>query len=183
VQNNVDVTDAEAVIRMMDGLKWEFFLQGKAVTFKIDGTQPGADLRSEPVRERVSDIAAIPEIRTVIVDQLRDMVQFGSLAMEGRDIGTVVFPATPYKYYIDADPEVRARRRHKDLIASKEQCDVDRVLDSLKRRDHKDTSRATAPLQIALGATVVDSTDMSIDEVVAFIVNDVQRGKKAGSRG
>jgi len=179
LREGVDVTDSERVIDMMGRIKWEFFVEENAMSFRIDGVRPGLELRSEPVRERVSDIAAIPEVRTFIVDRLRGIADFGNITMEGRDIGTVVFPATPYKFYIDADPEERARRRLKDVVALEGKGDVETVLNSLQKRDKKDTTRKTAPLQIALGATVINSTGMSIEEVVSAVVGDVREGEGA----
>ena len=173
VQSGVDVQDADAVIRMMNGSTWDFFIEERILFFHIDGVDPRDFLRKEAVRERVSDVAAIPEVRSFIVSRLREVQNFGSIVMEGRDIGSVVFPETPWKYYLDADPEERARRRFKELQVSEQEACVERVKDSLLRRDHKDTTRATAPLQIALGAKVVNTTHMGIEEVVRLIVSDV----------
>ncbi len=153
---------------------WEFFVEHGAVRFQIGGEDPGEQLRSEPVRERVSDVAAVPEIRVRIVDWLRRTVEFGPVVMEGRDIGSVVFPDTKYKYYIDADPVERARRRHEEIARVESGQSIERVLDSLSRRDRKDQARATAPLQIPLGAKVIDSTHLSVDEVVDIIVTAVR---------
>ncbi|MDD4735059.1 MAG: (d)CMP kinase [Kiritimatiellae bacterium] len=175
VQSGVDVRDAEAVVRMMNESKWEFFIEERVVYFQIDGVDPRDFLRKEAVRERVSDVAAIPEVRRFIVARLREMSDFGSIVMEGRDIGSVVFPETSWKYYLDADPEERARRRFKELQVSESAACVQSVKDSLLRRDHKDTTRATAPLQIALGAKVVNTTNMGIDDVVQMIVSEVNR--------
>ncbi len=175
LQEKVDVKDTAQVLQMMGRMRWKFYIEGDAMAFTIDGINPGKELRGEPVRERVSDIAAIPEVRAFIVESLQDMSHLGNITMEGRDIGTVVFPDSPFKFYIDADPEERARRRLKDVVALEGKGDVKKVLDSLTKRDKKDTTRKTAPLQIALGATVINSTDLSIEEVVARIVNDVRQ--------
>jgi cytidylate kinase len=127
-----------------------------------------------PVQERVSDVAAIPEVRQILVTLLRETTRFGNLVMEGRDIGTVVFPDTPFKFYLDADPEERARRRHQEMLQSASDTTVDNVLDSLRRRDRKDTTRKAAPLQIALGARVIDSTSMEVGDVVKLVVEQVR---------
>ena len=174
LRENVDVRETAAVLDLMGRMTMEFFVENGAVLLRMDGEEPGQQLRSEPVRENVSDIAAIPEIRAFLVARLRGMTQFGSLVMEGRDIGTVVFPDTPFKYYLDADPEERARRRHEELRRVEDAVEVRQVLDSLARRDQKDSSRKTAPLQIALGAKVINTTTMGIDEVVAFVLQDVR---------
>jgi CMP/dCMP kinase len=126
------------------------------------------------VQEHVSDIAAVPEVRTYLVGMLRDTVRLGSLAMEGRDIGTVVFPDSPFKYYLDANPEERARRRYNELAEKAGYNNVTEVYDSLARRDYKDTTRKAAPLQIALGAKVIDSTGMVAEQVVKMIIEDIR---------
>jgi len=177
VKEGVDVKDAQAVTNLLIRMNMELVLKDQAVGYLIDGEDPGQEIRAEPVRERVADIAAQQSVRVYIVEKLRLMTKFGSLVMEGRDIGTVVFPDTPYKYYLDADPEERARRRASEIQQTEGAGDVSEVLSSLRRRDQKDSSRATAPLQIALGAKIINSTGMSIDQVVDTIVSDL---KKAG---
>ena len=109
-----------------------------------------------------------------LVRHLRNTTRFGQVVMEGRDIGTVVFPDSPFKFYLDADPTERARRRHRELSQRESDSDVDKVLKSLSRRDMKDATRKTAPLQIALGAHVIDSTTMNIEQVVRMIVAKVR---------
>lgn len=174
IRENVDVRDSAAVLDLLPRIAIEFYVADRVVGFTMDGEDPGQQIRSEPVRESVSDIAAIPEVRVFINEKLRQMVQFGNLVMEGRDIGSVVFPDSPFKFYLDADPEERARRRHAELVQTEGQGDVEKVLHSLLRRDQKDTTRKTAPLQIPLGAKVINSTSLSIEEVTAIIVADVK---------
>lgn len=175
LRDGVDTTNAAQVIELIQRIDFQCFLRDGAVMFTIDGEEPGDQIRSQPVQEHVSDIAAIPEVRTFLVHMLRDSARLGSLAMEGRDIGTVVFPDTPFKYYLDADPEERARRRFNELAEKAEYNNVNEVLDSLARRDRKDTTRKTAPLQIALGAKVIDSTGMVAEQVVDTIISDLRK--------
>ncbi len=176
IRAGVDVKVPEAVVELMNRASWEFYVDNRVVLFTIDGEDPGPQLRSEPVRESVSDVAAIPEVRAFMVQHLRQTTRFGNIVMEGRDIGTVVFPTSPFKFYLDADPEERARRRYEEIVRAEGRGTVDEVLDSLTRRDQKDSTRKTAPLQIALGARVINTTAMSIDEVVARIVAEVRAG-------
>lgn len=178
VKEGVDVKDSQAVTNLLIRMNMELVLKDSAVGYLIDGEDPGQEIRAEPVRERVADIAAQQSVRVYIVEKLRLMTKFGNLVMEGRDIGTVVFPDTPFKYYLDADPEERARRRAAEIKVQEGTEDVGAVLSSLRRRDQKDSSRATAPLQIALGAKIINSTGMTIEQVVDTIVVDL---KKAGA--
>lgn len=175
VKAGIDVKDAQAVTNLLIRMNMELVLRDGAVGYLIDGEDPGQEIRAEPVRERVADIAAQQSVRVYIVEKLRLMQKFGSLVMEGRDIGTVVFPDTPFKYYLDADPEERARRRAAEIQQTEGAGDVGEVLSSLRRRDQKDSSRATAPLQIALGAKIINSTGMTIDQVVDTIVSDLRQ--------
>ena len=175
VKEGVDVKDSQAVTNLLIRMNMELVLKDGAVGYRIDGEDPGQEIRAEPVRERVADIAAQQSVRVYIVEKLRLMTKFGSLVMEGRDIGTVVFPDTPFKYYLDADPEERARRRSAEIKQQEGSDDVGAVLSSLRRRDQKDSSRATAPLQIALGAKIINSTGMTIEQVVDTIVNDLKK--------
>ena len=178
VKEGVDVKDSQAVTNLLIRMNMELVLKDNSVGYLIDGEDPGQEIRAEPVRERVADIAAQQSVRVFIVEKLRLMTKFGNLVMEGRDIGTVVFPDTPFKYYLDADPEERARRRAAEIKVQEGTEDVGAVLSSLRRRDQKDSSRATAPLQIALGAKIINSTGMTVEQVVDTIVADL---KKAGA--
>ena len=179
LREGVDTTKPADVVALLPRLQWEFTEEQRAIRFTIDGEDPGQQLRSELVREAVSDIAAIPEVRAFIVGELRQMIEFGSLVMEGRDIGSVVFPDTPFKFYLDASPVERARRRAAELAQAEGRGDVQQVLSSLTRRDQKDSGRKTAPLQIPLGARVIDSTQMNIAEVVALILGDLRQAGAA----
>jgi cytidylate kinase len=174
LREGTDLGDLTAVLELLQTMRLEFYVKDRSVGFTIDGEDPGSQLRSEPVRERVSDVAAIPEVRSFVVRHLRSMRRYGCVVMEGRDIGSVVFPDEAVKFYLDADPRERARRRHRELSGKEGEGDVGRVLDALARRDEKDSSRKTAPLQIPLGARVINSTSMSIEEVVASIVRDLR---------
>ena len=178
VKEGIDVKDSQAVTNLLIRMNMSLMLRDQSVAYLIDGEDPGQEIRAEPVRERVADIASQQAVRVYIVEKLRLMTKFGSLVMEGRDIGTVVFPDTPFKYYLDADPEERARRRAAEIKVQEGTEDVGAVLSSLRRRDQKDSSRATAPLQIALGAKIINSTGMTIEQVVDTIVVDL---KKAGA--
>ena len=174
MEHGVDVHDAEAVIEMLSQYDWEFYVNDQRMGFKIDGVYPGLAIRSDEVASNVSYIARIPEVRTFVVEKLREMKSFGSLVVEGRDIGSVVFPDSKNKFYLDADPEERARRRSSQNEGIGEENDVGKVQDALKKRDDLDSQRKVAPLQVALGAEVVNTTGMSIDEVVQFIINQIQ---------
>ncbi|MFA5687708.1 MAG: (d)CMP kinase [Kiritimatiellales bacterium] len=173
-QSHANTKNPLMVIPALLKSKWKFFVRDGAVAFAVDGVEPGAALREKNVREAVSDIAAMPPVRKFVVHRLRKLKKLGSLAMEGRDIGSVVFPKTPYKFYLDASPEERAKRRHAELIAKGETEKAQEVMESLQRRDEKDSTRKAAPLKIADGAYVIDTSNLDIAGVVKVVIDRVE---------
>jgi cytidylate kinase len=161
----VDAARTEDVVRAMGAMDVGFFEAEGAVRYRVDGYEPRAEIRTERVSEGVSLVAAIPEVRRQVTEWLRGLRRFGDLVMEGRDIGTVVFPDATAKFYLDASPEERARRRNAELTPKGEGGDVGRVMVSLKNRDQRDSGRATAPLRIADDAQVIDTTGLNIEQV------------------
>ena len=178
----VDVDNNLAVIGMMHTIKITFEMKDQSAHILIDGEDPGSKVREPRVAEKVSIIAAIPEVRHILVQHQRSLTKFGSLVMEGRDIGSVVFPDTPYKFYLEAKPEVRTMRRKRDFEAMKIETSADAVAQNLQKRDKIDSGRSTSPLQIALGATVIENSDMSVEETAKVIVEHMkQQGFRRGA--
>lgn len=169
--------DERALLRMMDRTNVDFFVKDGAILFRIDGRTLDAELRTRQVNAHVSPVAAAPGVRVRIVEWLRSMAELGPLVMEGRDIGTVVFPAATHKFYLDASHQERTRRRHAESVDTRETVTVNEVAQSLKRRDLIDSTRRAAPLQVPPGAMVIDSTSMDLAAVAAAIVAAIQSGK------
>jgi len=163
VKQDVDAADAGAAIRLLDRADIRFDVASDGTpresTMRIDGIDPAPFLSESEVNAWVSKIAAIPEVRRRLVARQREYAIDNDVVMEGRDIGTVVFPDTPFKFYIDASPEVRAQRRAAQGFK-----------DDLAGRDRTDSSRAVAPLTVAKGAMVIDSSHLTISGVVDRIV-------------
>jgi cytidylate kinase len=143
---------------------------GRPYTVLVDGEDVTWAIRSEPVDAHVSTVSAYPGVREALKQQQRRIARQGHVVMAGRDIGTVVFPEAPLKVYLDASPEVRARRRCQELQARGEDADYEEILAGVRQRDAIDSSRAVAPLRIAEDAVVIDTDRMSIQEVVDAIV-------------
>lgn len=173
IKEGVNTKNPLQVLPALLKSKWTFAVRDHAVIFSIDGVEPGEALRDKDVREAVSDIAAIPGVRVFVVSHLRRLRKLGSLSMEGRDIGSVVFPKTPYKFYLDANPEERAKRRHAELVARGETEKAQEVLESLQRRDQKDSSRQAAPLKVADGAYVIDTSAYDAEGVVRILMDRI----------
>jgi cytidylate kinase len=155
LRENIDPSDTAAVIDLLNRIDIHCGEEGMTSTCTIDGVDPGDELRSETINSNVSAIAAIPEVRDKLVALQRGYLDHTSIVMEGRDIGSVVFPDTPYKIYVDASEEVRSARR----IADGE-------VDSVAKRDAADSERTTAPLKIADGAVVLDTSNHTIESGV-----------------
>lgn len=159
VSNGVLSSDAGRVLGLLDTTKFECGVSGKESIILINGVDPDPHLTEPGVNANVSAIAAIPEVRRILVEKQRAFAYSHNLVMEGRDIGSVVFPDTPFKFYIDASPEVRAARRAKQGLA-----------DAISERDKVDSTRRTSPLVIAEDAHVIESSNLTIDGVVGEIV-------------
>lgn len=175
IRAGVDLQDADAVVESMNEAEWNFFVQEGAVVFSVNGDVPVQELREKDVREAVAGVAAIPAVRRFVVESLQSLAGFGSLVMEGRDIGTVVFPDSPYKFYLDADPQERALRRYRELVEAGESEKAEEVMASLKKRDQIDSTRKTDPLVVAPGARVIDSTSMTLADVIRTVIEAVTR--------
>jgi cytidylate kinase len=171
----IDPADGCAVAGAMPGLRVTFFVEEGRVTFRVDGEDVAAAIRRPEINSSVSLVAAVPEVRRQVTQWLRDMRSHGSLVMEGRDIGTVVFPDARWKFYLDASELERARRRHAEMNTGGAVEDVDR---SLRRRDALDSTRKVAPLKTAGDAVVIDTTGLSIDGVVERILQVLSSGSR-----
>jgi CMP/dCMP kinase len=128
----------------------------------IDDVDPTDHLREHAVNQAVSLVSAVPEVRRILTDKMREYARTHDLVVEGRDIGSVVFPDTPHKFYIDASPEVRLRRRA-----------AEGQRDEITARDRVDSSRRAAPLMIAPNAQVIDTSNLTVSEVVAEIMKQL----------
>lgn len=144
------------------------------LTLLVDGHPAGAEIRSPEVAARVSQVAARPEVRAWLVARQRECAALGRIVMEGRDIGTVIFPHARFKFFLTASPEVRARRRLAQDGEVPADATVASVAAEIARRDEMDSTRAHAPLRQAPDAELVDSSALTIEQVVARIAGRVQ---------
>lgn len=159
---NPDYSDA--VWQALRTAELEFGLENKELFVRIDGVNPEAHLKEEVVNRTVSMVATIPEVREFLSNHLRRFSTLDNIVVEGRDIGSVVFPQTRFKFYIDASPEIRARRRAAQGLK-----------DSTAHRDRIDSSRRSSPLMIADDAEVIDTSALTIDRVVKHVVLRLQQ--------
>ncbi len=174
VRDAVDTGDPDRLAALLKDFPIAFFTAEGAVRFKIDGIEPGLELRTEEINSHVSKVAATPAVRMQVNAWLRDMVRLGSLVVEGRDIGTAVFPDAAFKFYLNASQEERARRRHAEITERKNGVTKKEIGESLRRRDAIDSTRKMDPLKAAPGAIVRDSTSMQADEVAGIVLGKVK---------
>jgi len=163
LKNRIDFHDARAVASACRRWKTKLACVGGHVRLTVDGYFPEKEIRTAEVSVAVSMIATVPKVRDWMKKTQRECIQFGNLVMEGRDIGTNVFPETDYKYYLDAHLEERTKRRA-----------AEGVDENLAARDQRDSQRAAAPLMIALGARVINNSNMTSEQTSGLILADVR---------
>lgn len=165
LENGIDPADTAAVLDLLARTEFSCGEENGVGTIAVGGVpMTRAELASTGVNGAVSPISAIPEVRGRLVAEQRRYATDHGVVMEGRDIGSVVFPDTPHKFYIDASPEVREARRRAEGID-----------DSIAKRDRIDSSRKASPLVIPEDAVVVDSSHLSADEVVESVLDAIRR--------
>ena len=158
-----------------------YFEDQKTFCDEIDVTD---EIRSEDISSLASRISLFPSIREVMKKKQRALVKeeceagnYKGAVLEGRDIGTVVFPSADYKYYLDASPEIRAERRYLQLQGHNVDLDFEKILSAIRERDHQDKNRILAPLKAAEDAITIDTGNMNVDEVMKRLLKDVDRKK------
>jgi cytidylate kinase len=164
----IDPADPTAVAAEVSGRRIEVGTDPWHSSTTLDGRDVDGDIRSAAVTAAVSQVSAVPAVRTLLVDQQRRIIGAAPTVAEGRDIGSVVWPDAELKVYLTAREDVRARRRAGEL-GSLDSADLNRISQSLRRRDAFDSSRAASPLRRPDGATEVDTSDLGIDEVVELL--------------
>lgn len=149
------------------------------VRVKLAGEDVSDAIRTPDIAQGASTVSSHPEVRAALLDLQRQAGEVGGVVLEGRDIGTVVFPQAEVKFFLTASAEIRARRRHDELVAKGQNVTYEETLEDVKRRDAQDSGRAVAPLKQADDAVLVDSTALSIEETVA---NMLERVRKVGAK-
>lgn len=143
----------------------------------IDGEDVSSLIRTQEISSAASKVSAVPEVRAFLLDLQRDIAKKNNVIMDGRDVGTVILPNAEVKIFLTANIEVRARRRHKELIAKGLETDdtFERVLKEVSERDKADSERVTAPLKPAEDAVLVDTSDMDFEQSVQTVINIIRR--------
>jgi cytidylate kinase len=173
INNHVSLTDPKAVSKALEQIDITFhYNAGKKVNeVYLNGLNVEKEIRGMEVSQRVSDVSAIKEVRQALVAQQRKMGKFKGVVMDGRDIGTVVFPDADLKVFMVADLYVRAERRQRELLGKGQLVELEDVVENLRSRDEIDTSRKESPLKKAVNAIEIDTTHLTFEEQIELITN------------
>ena len=171
LQKRIDPRDAKAVAALCRSWKTSLQCIDDRVMLLVDGYFPEKEIRTADVSSAVPHVAAVPAVRQWMKKKQRECVKFGNLVMEGRDIGTNVFPETDFKFYLDASLQERSQRRA-----------AEGVHENLAARDQRDSERAAAPLMVALGATVINTSEMTPEQTSAQILAGIRSRPGARAR-
>ena len=172
LQNNIKLEEKEKLIELAKNIKIEFNEEGKTFLNNIDVSN---EIRSNEVTDIVSPISSIPEIREIMVDLQRKMAINKNVIMEGRDITTVVFPNAQYKFYLDADVNERAKRRYIQNQKMGIESNLEDIIEAIKKRDYNDMHKPVGSLKRTEDQIYIDSTNMTIDEVVEEIIKNIKK--------
>lgn len=180
LENRIDTANPAAVAAFAATVEVECRAENGAIAYYVKGEAPGNRIRTPEINAHASEVATVKEVRDRITAILRGMTKLGDLVVEGRDITTVVFPDSPARFYLTASAEARARRRQKEQVAKGiANQSADAVKASLLARDRIDSTRKYAPLRKADGVVEIDSSDMTLDEVVAAVLDALPPDWKA----
>ena len=161
--------------KMLQNTKIHVQDQKGKISVILDGTRVDAYLRDEKIGNRASEISQMKCVREFLLHVQRDCAKENDLIAEGRDMGTVVFPEAQYKFYLEAKPQIRVQRRFLELEKKRHRVNLDKIKKNLHERDKKDTEREISPLKVPEGAHLIDTSGLSLDEVVQKIVDAINK--------
>lgn len=169
LRNNIDITDDEKVVDALQHIELNFHSRDYESHITLNGEEVSDEIRLMPVSENVSEVSAHKIVRHEMVKQQQRMGKSKNIVMDGRDIGTTVFPDAPLKLFMTADPKIRAERRFKELESKdNNETTLEEVFENLAHRDYADTTRKESPLVRAADAIVLDNTNLTPEEQLAF---------------
>lgn len=179
LRRGIDLADGEALAGAAEEIRIDLEPTADGLRVTVDGRDVTATIRENEISRQAHHAASNERVRACLVRAQQDIGRrWGSLVTEGRDQGTVVFPRAEVKVYLDAGEEVRALRRQKELASRGKDVSLEQLLEEIRRRDESDRSRAVGPLKVAEGAVVVDTSEMTIDEVVEELAGVVRKRVK-----
>jgi cytidylate kinase len=173
LRNHIDVNNAEQVTNALKNIHLNFHSRDYQTHITLNDEEVSDEIRLMPVSENVSAVSAIREVRKEMVAQQQRMGKSKNIVMDGRDIGTAVFPNAQVKLFMTADPHVRAQRRFNELQSTNPDITLEEIFENLAHRDYSDTTRKESPLMRAEDAIILDNTNITPDEQLTFALNKV----------
>lgn len=170
LRNNIDVHNKIAIAEALEAIHLNFHSRDYQTHITLNDEEVSDEIRNMAVSEKVSEISAIKAVRQEMVKQQQRMGRSKNIVMDGRDIGTTVFPDAQVKIFMTADPKIRAERRFKELSAKGERITLEEVFDNIAHRDFQDTTRTESPLIRAEDAIILDNTNLSEEQQLAFAI-------------
>ena len=175
-QHSIDINSESQVRKMLDILNLEIdFTSNNSITILLDDKDVRSLIRSKEITNAVSEVSALQPVREKIVKIQKDITENGNFVIEGRDIGTVLYPGAKYKFFLIADYDTRAERRLKDFKRLNEELNVNKIKQDLIDRDQYDSSRKLSPLKQASDAIVIDTSNCTFDDQVNQIYKHIER--------
>ena len=175
IENDIKFEDSSELDNYLKQIKLKLSETKSGVILNLDGRNISKEIRSSKVTENVSEVSALKSVRDSMVLIQRKLAKKNDCILEGRDIGTVVFPNADFKFFLIADEIVRAKRRQNDLKKMGEQKSIDNVTTDIIKRDHKDSTRKHSPLTKSEDAIIIDTSNLGINKVIDKIVNIVNK--------
>lgn len=173
LRNNVDLQNHDQIAEALQNIHLNFKTRDDQTYITLNDEDVSEEIRQMHVAEKVSTIAAIREVRVEMVKQQQRLGKSKSIVMDGRDIGTVVFPDAQVKLFMTADPKIRAERRYKELLPKNPDVTLEEIYDNLALRDHQDTTREESPLVQADDAIVLDNTHLTQEQQLQFALDTI----------
>lgn len=171
IKEDIDVNDIQRVVDLCSRTDVDFVDN----YIYLDGQRLNEEIRTHQVSSRVSDVAKIPQVREFLLEKQREIGKRSDVILDGRDVGTHIFPDAKYKFFLNASAQERGRRRYQELIDKGQSVVLEEIIEDIKKRDYIDSTREVAPLVKADDAIEVDTTSMTIDQVVTYISDMVRR--------
>ncbi len=177
LRHHVDLTDTNEINAALDDIHIDFVPHTDKVCILLNGEDVSEEIRMMHVSEKVSEVSAIKEVRHALVKQQQDLGKRRNIVMDGRDIGTTVFPDADLKIFMTASPDVRAGRRFAELLAKGELVSMEEIRQNLAHRDHMDSTREESPLKQAEDAIVLDNSDLTQEEQLQIVLEEYEKRK------
>jgi CMP/dCMP kinase len=174
LRNDVDMNDEKQIAKALKSIHLNFDSKDYQTHITLNDEEVSEEIRQMPVSEKVSPVAAIHAVRVEMVKQQQRMGRSKNIVMDGRDIGTAVFPNAQVKFFMTADPKTRAERRYKELLPKNPDITLQEVFENLAHRDYQDTTRKESPLVRADDAIILDNTDLTPKEQLLFALSRIE---------